>query len=626
MRAIFLGIALCLATTPARAVAEIGPTDPAELEAFLAGLLPSLMETHHVPGAVFVMVKNGEIFFAKGYGYADLETQRPVDPETTIFRVASVSKLFTATAAMQLVEQGKLDLNVDVNRYLEEFQIEATYGEPVTLHHLLVHTAGFDDRFLRSSRTIGSELPPLGQYLAERMPPRVMPPGRFISYSNHGLALVGHLVEVASGTPFPAYVREHVLDPLGMTRSRVFLSVPLSPDLASSYQYRSGQQVEMGYDHTLLGPAAELNTTGMDMARFMIAHLQMGRLGDQRILGEETARMMQTRHFTHHPKLDGRCYGFVESYLKGVRTIGHGGDWRGFRTSLVLVPAADLGIFISVNGNFRGPFYRTFANTLADRYFPGPEPTLLEAPDDFAGRASLYAGTYLPNRRIRGTILKLGEFLGAIRVTANDDDTLTVSFLAGEDPIRLAEVEPDLFREQEGEIDAAFLRDERGRVRHLALEEHAFDRIPLYRSPLVHAILAGITLLLFVGTLGGWTIGAGARMVAGGSASPVSLPARTVASAVCLLDAVALIGIALVLRQTDLFELLYESIPTSLKQQLLLPLVSLPLTLALPYSAWRGFPASGQATLARLHYGVLTGAAFLFLAMAHYWNLLGFHY
>jgi len=439
------------------------------------------------------------------------------------------------------------------------------------------------------------------------------------------MALVGHLVEVASGTPFPAYVQEHVLDPLGMTRSRFFLSVPLSPDLASPYQYRSGQQSEMGYDHTLLGPAAELNTTGMDMARFMIAHLQMGRLGDRRILGEKTARMMQSRHFTHHPKLDGRCYGFVESYLKGVRSIGHGGDWRGFRTSLVLVPAADLGIFVSVNGNFQGPFYRTFANTLADRYFPGPEPTPLEAPGDFAERASLYTGTYLPNRRIRGTILKLGEFLGAIRVAANDDNTLTVSFPAG-DPIRLAETGPDLFREQDGEIDAAFLRDEGGRVRHLALENQAFDRVPLYRSPLLHAILAGIALLLFVGTLGGWMLGAGARLVAGGGASPVALPARIVASAVCLLDTVALVGIALVLRETDLFELLYETIPASLKLQLLLPLASLPLTLALPYFAWRGFPASGKATLARLHYGVLTGAAFLFLAMAHYWNLLGFRY
>jgi CubicO group peptidase (beta-lactamase class C family) len=621
-----LAIALVLLIAPARAQAEPGPRDPAELEAFLAGLLPSLMETHFVPGAVFVMVKGGEIFFAKGYGYADLTTRRPVDPETTLFRVASVSKLFTATAAMQLVEEGKLDLHADVNRYLEDLEIEGAYGEPVTLHHLLTHTAGFDDRYLGSAIRIGAPIQPLGRYLAERMPPRVMPPGRIISYSNHGIALVGHLVEAVTGSSFTEYVDERIFGPLGMTRSRFFLSVPLSPDLATPYRYRDGEYQELGYDHDLMGPAGELNTTGTDMARFMIAQLQFGRLGGKRILGEETARLMQGQRFTHHPALDGWCYGFQEGETNGVRTIGHGGDWRGFRSSLVLLPDAGAGFFVSVNSAVEGPFYRTLADALMDRYFPAPPTPPAAPPSDFAERAGRYAGTYIPNRRDRGTFLKLGALLGMVTLSAEEDGTLLVHLPEGSplgDRIRLVEVGPHLFREVDGEVDAAFLVDDRGRVRHLALEQIAFDRVSRWRSPRVHAIAAGLALALFGATLLGWLLGGAARLLGGAAASPVSLPARAVASAVSLLDGVALLGLGHTLRNVNLYDLLIE-VPLGLDLLLASLLLSVPLTLALPYFAWRGVRADGPALLARLHYWLLAGAALLVLALALHWNLLGF--
>jgi CubicO group peptidase (beta-lactamase class C family) len=628
MRGLILALTLSMLVASAEGAGRMGPTDPDELEAFLAGLLPALMESYHVPGAIFVMVKEGEIFFARGYGYADLETRRPVDPETTIFRVASVSKLFTATAAMQLVEQGKLDLHADVNRYLTKLQIESAYGEPVTLHHLLTHTAGFDDRFLRTGLTIGSPLPPLGQYLAERMPPRVMPPGKLISYSNHGLALVGHLVEVASGESFTDYVNRYVLEPLGMKRSRFFLSVPLSSDLASPYEYKDGDHVGLGYDHDLMGPAAELNTTGTDIARFMIAHLQLGRFEGGRILAEATARRMHRQHFTHHPKLDGWCYGFSEEEVNGVRTIGHGGSWRGFRTSLVLVPEANVGFFVSVNSTLQGPFYPTLVKALMDRYFPAPEAVPPTPPSDFADRAGRYTGTYIPNRRIRGTILKLGEFLGTIRVIADEDGTLRVRFPAGSPlgkPIRLVEVGSHLFREIDGENDAAFIVDDRGRVRHLALERFAFDRVSAVRSPRVHAALAVLALVLFVGTLAGWLLGGAARLLGGAAASPLSVSARGLASGVCLLGTIAMLGLAYSLQNVNLFDLLIE-VPVGIKIYLTLLLLSVPPTLALPYFAWRGFATGQPALLARLHYGLLTGMALLVLVLAHHWNLLGFRY
>ena len=120
------------------------------MEAFLDKLLGREMEKHHIAGAAVSVVKDGKLFFAKGYGYADLENGIPVDPEQTIFRIGSVAKLFTWTAVMQLVEQGKLDLDADINTYLD-FRIPDTYPQPITLKHLLTHTSGFEDRYFESA-------------------------------------------------------------------------------------------------------------------------------------------------------------------------------------------------------------------------------------------------------------------------------------------------------------------------------------------------------------------------------------------------------------------------------------------------------------------------------------------
>jgi CubicO group peptidase (beta-lactamase class C family) len=611
---------LLLAAAGAAAEPAPGPRDPREVEAFFDGAVPALLEAHRVPGLVLSVVADGRVMLAKGWGVADVETGRPMDARRTLVRVASISKLVTATAAMQLVAQGKLDLQADVNRYLEDFRIEEAYGEPVTLHHLLTHTAGFDDRFLESSRALGSERPPLGDYLAARMPPRVMPPGRVVSYSNHGIALVGHLVERASRMSFADYVRANVFAPLGMTRSRFGLQVPLDPDLAVPYFVSEGRQVPLGYDHTLLGPAAELNTTALDMAKFMLAHLQQG---DARVLDAATERLMQERHFAVHPEVAGWAYGFEESWWNGVRGVGHGGDWRGFESWLVIFPELGWGVFASANGMFDAfVFYRAFGRAIADHYLPAPRPPRAEPAAGFAERAARYTGAYVLNRRIRGDFMKLGQLIMHARVEANGEGGLTLTSPSGL-VVRLVEAEPGLFRFEDEERWAHFFVEEDTGTEHLVLGSFlTLDRVPAWRSPRVHALAGAAAALLLAGTLAGWALGAAARRLARAAPSPTPRATRLLGSAVALLFLFGLVVIADELRPERFADLLIE-VPALLRAGFAALAVGSLLALPLAWLAWRGLRPGAHAPLARLHLVALAAAALLLAAQAGYWKLLG---
>src|SRR5215217_2837591 len=195
-----------------------GPTDPAEMEAFLDKELAREMEKHHIAGAAVSVVKDGELFFAKGYGYADLENKIPVDPERTVFRIGSVGKVFTWTAVMQLVEQGKLDLDEDINTYLD-FRIPDTYPQPITLKDLMTHTSGFEERLLESLVSDADDQVSTREWLISNMPARARPPGDIASYSNYNAMLAGYIVGQGSGQPYDQYIQEHILNPLGMVHS-----------------------------------------------------------------------------------------------------------------------------------------------------------------------------------------------------------------------------------------------------------------------------------------------------------------------------------------------------------------------------------------------------------------------
>ncbi len=332
-------------TPPAQ---QPGAFDAAELEIWADGFFEEQLDELKIPGAVLVFVRDGEVVLAKGYGFADLEQEIIFDPETTIVRIGSVSKLFVATAVMQLVEAGALDLDADVNQYLTSFQVGDEFDDPVTLAHLLTHSGGFDHPLYWTTTDL-SEVLPLDQYLAEQLPPRISPPGEVLAYSSVGYDLAAYIVEEVSGTPFSEYVETNIFQPLGMDHSHYLLSSPHPEGLATGYALEGRDQVPQEIDYDPGYPSGSLASTASDMAKFMLAHLQDGCYQDQCILTAESIALMQEQQFTNNPYLPGWTYGFTEGFRNNLRLIGHGGAIRGFGSDLTLVPEQHLGYFLAFN-------------------------------------------------------------------------------------------------------------------------------------------------------------------------------------------------------------------------------------------------------------------------------------
>ena len=367
------------------------------MEDFVDGAMAMSIANREVAGAVFVMVKDGKVVFQKGYGFSDVEKRKPVDPEKTLFRPGSVSKLFTWTAVMQLVEQGRLSLDDPVDKYLD-FQIPDTFTKKITVRHLLNHSAGFEDGYKDMFVQSTDEYRPLGPWLADHIPARVREPGVEVSYSNYSTALAGYIVQRISGEEFSDYIDRHIFAPLGMTHSTFKEPVPETwqDDVAIGYEWKDGrfeaQPAEMIYN---IAPAGSMSSTGADVGRFMIAHLQDGKLGDARILETGTARQMRTRLIANSPSLTGIAHGFLESRASNPRIIGHGGNTGEFHSNLILIPEENLGFYISMTGGDGSYVARSeITGLVIDRLVPTERLPLW---DGEAG--NIVEGTYRTNRR-----------------------------------------------------------------------------------------------------------------------------------------------------------------------------------------------------------------------------------
>lgn len=593
---------------------------------FFDRAIPDLLRDTRVPGAVVSVVSGDSVAFAQGYGLADVARGTPASPTRSLVRIASITKLFTWTAVMQQVEAGRLDLDADVNQYLPDFQIPATYPEPVTLRHLMNHTAGFEDFAIGTQAADAVDVPPLGEYLAQHMPARIRPPGEISAYSNYGAALAGYVVSVVTGEPFDAYLQRHVLEPLAMTHSTASEPVPapLRDDLARSYDTETVPPRPIPFTFVPLAPDGSMSVTASDMANFMLAHLNEGRFGEVRILEPGTVATMHTRSFAAHPRLDGYAHGFKELTINGRRALTHDGGWEGFRSMLVLVPSCGLGMFLSLNGSTGGSNGYEFLQRFFDRFLPPPSTPEVagETPATSLTPVPPRPGFYHSTRRNATTVEKIVTLLGPLNLSVAEDGS--VRFRG-----KQWRPEPDgLYRSTDGDQRLAFVAGPSGR-RYIATDSTAYE---LLGTAQTLPFNAGVVLLIALPVLAAmalpvvWAVrrvrnrpapatGAGwrvARHLGIGSAA----------------TGVVFLGAILYVVSGDTDEFLYR-VPLWFSLLLAVPFVVLGCGLAaavLTVRHWRSAGAGFTGVVARVHQVSVVVGLLAFAWFVGQWNLLGWQY
>jgi len=543
MAVLLLGVPLLAAVHFSQVRAADSPgtaLERADLEAWLDGFVPASLQRGDVAGLVVSVVKDGQILLKKGYGHADVATGRSMDPDLTLIRPGSVSKLFTWTAVMQLVERGQLDLDRDINGYLD-FKIDYPFGEPVTLRQLMVHRGGFEEGLKSVLATDPQRFISNEQYLKANPRPMVFPPGEVPAYSNYGTSLAGYIVQRVSGESFESYVEKHILAPLGMTRSTFVQPLPEQFVADMSQGYRSASEPAQPFELVTTSPVGALSATAADMAKFMLAYLQEGKLGDQRILQAATVQEMQRGSARAYPGFATMSYGFFDEVHNGHRMLGHGGDTIVFHSSLFLLPQEGVGIFYSINSRgaqdaaypMRGALIKGFM----DRYFPATRSGAVAGADSTnaeplqvgsapggtqqvaasvapplpsaAFDAQQIAGRYESSRRVETAFVSLFYLLGQTVITANADHTISMPGGPTGALQTYRETAPNVWTQVDGEHQLA-LATVGGRRTVIDGEDptSVLQAVPGYRSggwnvPLLIGSLAVLLLTVIL-----WPVGA----------------------------------------------------------------------------------------------------------------------
>ncbi len=430
-----------------------------DVEAWLNGLLTYGLQSGDLAGAVLVVVKDGKVLFQAGYGDADVGKKIPMDPERVMTRIGSTSKLFTWTAVMQLVEQGKLDLGRNVDDYLD-FKVSPAGGKPITLLDLMNHRGGFEEGLKDLLSMDPRGLPSTETYLKQHPRPVVFQPGTVPAYSNYGTALAGYIVQRVSGEPYERYIESHIFLPLGMQHSTFEQPLPERFKGMVARGYRSASQPPQPFELVVTRPAGSATTTAADMARFMIAHLQQGQLDGHEILSTRTAQLMHSPSEAGLPGFDTMAHGFFHETRNGRTIIGHGGDTIFFHSELNLLPEEGVGIFYSFNSRGRDEavygLRKAIFDQFMDRYFPA-SPASHEAPIAAAAAtdAQKIAGRYESSRRIEHGFLSVFYLLQQSVIGANPDGSIDAPKAFGSGESHLREVAPDVWREVDGTRELA---------------------------------------------------------------------------------------------------------------------------------------------------------------------------
>ncbi len=436
------------------------------LEDYMNSEINQELQDYEIAGVTVSVVQDGEMIFSKGYGYADYSYTSPVIADETLFRLGSISKTFTAVAAMQLVELGLLDLDENVNTYLTVFKIPDTFTEPITLRHLLTHTAGFEVSTSAVLHESYEAMLSLEQELITYMPDRVRPPGELTGYSNYGSSLVGYIVQEIAGKPYFDYMEENITLPLEMnsTTCRQQLPSELQADMSSAY---------FDYDHPgfyeyfSLYPAGGFTSSATDMAKFMMMLLNNGTYNNVTILEESSVQEMFSDQYTVHPDIPSVGLGVYETDYRNAHIIGHGGDTIFFHSNMMLFPDENFGLFISYNSRTGIFGMSRFISGLMESFYYFNR--VVEPVENFRQRASMFTGTYVSTRRYYSEKNNVAMLFWSQYYSANISVSKGYLQIAGLDDIDFVEIAPYFFVERTGTMDLSlfFKTNENGKITHM---------------------------------------------------------------------------------------------------------------------------------------------------------------
>jgi CubicO group peptidase (beta-lactamase class C family) len=480
------------AAQSAAAAAAAHELTAVDANSWLDGFVPYALKTGDIAGAEVAIVKDGAVVTERGYGFSDVEKRTPVDPKVTMFRPGSVSKLIVWTAVMQQVEAGKIDLDADINKYLD-YNVTGMDGRPITMRELMQHTAGFEEH-AKGVISTSNNLPSFEEMLKARVPARIFPPGSTPAYSNYGASLAGYIVERVSGEPFDVYLEKHIFQPLDMTHSsfRQPLPAPLAPFMATGYRLASGAAEP--FEYVGPRPAGSMSASADDMAHFMIAHLQDGEYHGNRILSAATAELMHDSPYVDRlGPLNRMELGFFETNINGREVIAHLGDTEFFHTSLHLFLKDHTGLYASFSSPGKDAAVQTVRTQLfqefADRYLPAAVPHPVTAQVDAgtqAAHAALMSGVWDVSRRAQTNFLAMLGFIGQTKLGVNQKGELTLPFPGPNGkPGHWVEVSPFVWQSVDGH-DRAAAKLVDGRPVRFSFDFlspfEVFDRAPWYAA------------------------------------------------------------------------------------------------------------------------------------------------
>lgn len=619
-------VAMLLSVTAQHATAQ-NLTDSVQLKAFMDGIMLTHLRDKHIAGATLSIVKDGKTLLAQGYGFADLKKRIPVTGDSTLFRIGSISKMFTWISVMKLVSEGKLKLDEDINHYLKDFKIPETYPQPITLNHLMTHTPGFEDVIIGLFSRDSSSLKPLGTILKKELPERVRPPGTFASYSNHGTGIAAYIVEQVSGMSFNQYVENNILIPLQMNVTTFRQPLPrfLKPMMSKGYKYKDRELQEEPFEFVPLYPVGAASTSATDMVHFMNMILNGGRYHQVQVIDSTTLQVMEMPAHRHHPAVNPMRHGFIDMSRNGVTVIGHGGDTFWFHSMMALFPETNTGLFVSFNSDTGGGVAGEVVKEFMDRYYPERNP-LVAAKKVSLKFLQRFEGAYRVNRYAYHDITTFASMLGDLEIKPVDSSRLRLSF--GENVKYFVPIDSLTFREEHTSEIMAFKSNQKGDITEMFIGNLpiiVFDRVRGLSSAAVHQSIFAATAIITVIMLFYWPVTSRARRGYEPTGSIMKLPPGAKITGWINYFMLAAFYSGLLLALQDPTSIVY-GVPTIVKVLLIIPFLIILTTLIMILQLYRILNQKRYHLWSRVFYLLITIMSIAALWQLYYWNYIGFNY